>query len=621
MPFEINKTELVWPGKYDEEGNLVQPPRVSLPFQVIERVNETRATREAKKAEGLTLFDVWDGSKEGSNFEDGWRNKLIWGDNALVMSSLLANFAGKLDLIYIDPPFAVGADFSVSVEIGEDSLVKTSSIIEEVAYRDTWGRGTASYLSMLSTRLRLMFDLLSNNGCIYVHCDWRVSGEVRLLLDEVFGRERFVNEIIWGYRIQGVGKRTWARKHDTIFLYAKSDNYTFHPQKEDVIYEKPFMDIKKRESQIAELSERKIDEVIERLRSRQSLPPNLKPYLFDTYFNDVYVRDVWDCDSTKPLISGSAEYLNYPTQKPKGLLERIISSSSNEGDLVADFFCGSGTTSEVAEALGRRWIAADLGRFAVHTTRKRLLGIDKCRPFEVLNLGTYERQFWSSANFGEDLDGDGEVNLLEYLKFILKLYGADAITGSSSLHGRKGDAYVYVGAVSNPVTIAEIEQAVNECKKMKGTAVHVLGWEWEMGLHDPIVGEAKRLGVKLTLKQIPREVMEAEAVRKGQIKFFDLAYLDVELQQKSNGEVVCVLTDFSTPNSDLIPEEVRESIKKWSDYVDYWAVDWDFQNDTFNHGFVTYRTRQDRTLTLKSDPHTYPKAGTYKVMIKVIDIF
>jgi hypothetical protein len=149
----------------------------------------------------------------------------------------------------------------------------------------------------------------------------------------------------------------------------------------------------------------------------------------------------------------------------------------------------------------------------------------------------------------------------------------------------------------------------------------VLGWEWEMGLHDPIVGEAKKLGVKLTLKQIPREVMEAEAVRKGQIKFFDLAFLEVDLQQKSNGEVVCTLSDFSTPNSDLIPDEVRQNITKWSDYVDYWAVDWDFQNDTFNHGFVTYRTRQDRSLSLKSDPHTYPKAGTYKVMIKVIDIF
>ena len=604
MPFEINKTELVWPGKYDEEGNLVQPPRVPLPFQVIERVNETRATREAKKAEGLTLFDVWDGSKEGSNFEDGWRNKLIWGDNALVMSSLLADFAGRIDLIYIDPPFDVGADFSFAVEIGDEEIVKHPSSIEEVAYRDTWGRGTASYLSMLASRLRLMSELLSETGSIYVHCDWRMSSRIRLLLDEVFGIERFVNEIAWCYSNSGRSQSFFPRKHDTIFIYAKSENFKFHPVKipvqEHIKDQFPLFD--------AEVGK------YYRLASRGNAG------VYKEYAEKM-VEDWW-IDINGIGGRNQSERVGYPTQKPEALLERPILASTDPGDLVADFFCGSGTTVSVAEKLGRRWIGVDLGRFAVHTTRKRILQIQEGKPFEVLNLGRYERQFWSSSNFGQDLDGDGKVSLLEYVTFVLKLYGAEPLAGSPYLHGRKEGAFVYIGAVSNPVTIAEIEQAVNECKKMNGTAIHVLGWEWEMGLQgNPMVAEAKRLGVRLMLKQIPREVMEAEAVRKGQIKFFDLAYLDVELQQKSNGDVVCVLTDFSTPNTDLIPDEVRESIRKWSDYVDYWAVDWDFQNDTFNHGFVTYRTRQDRTLTLKSDPHTYPKAGTYKVMIKVIDIF
>jgi adenine-specific DNA-methyltransferase len=604
MPFEINKTELVWPGKYDEEGNLVQPPRVSLPFQVIERVNETRATREAKKAEGLTLFDVWDGSKEGSNFEAGWRNKLIWGDNALVMSSLLANFAGKVDLIYIDPPFDVGADFSVQVEVGDEKLVKESSLLEEVAYRDTWGSGSDSYVSMLSSRLRLMHELLSESGSIYVHCDFRVSSLIRHLLDEIFGPTNLRNELIWWYRNAGMkaSSNKFHSKHDTIFFYAKSSSFKFNGVREPL-----------RDGDTGKRRAYKFDSATK--KAKPVYDDKGKPVYFKV--DSILASSVWDI----PILQGRAEAVGYPTQKPEALLERIVLASSNEGDLVADFFCGSGTTLAVAEKLGRRWIGADLGRFAIHTTRKRMLGIGECKPFEVHNLGSYERQFWSTSNFGQDLDGDGKVNLLEYIAFILKLYGGEPIAGSTFLHGRKGDAYVYVGAVSNPVTIAEIEQAVNECKRMEGTAVHVLGWEWEMGLHDPIVGEAKRLGVKLILKQIPREVMEAEAVRKGQIKFFDLAYLDVELQQKSNGDVVCVLTDFSTPNTDLIPDEVRENIKKWSDYVDYWAVDWDFQNDTFNHGFVTYRTRQDRTLSLKSDQHTYPKAGTYKVMIKVIDIF
>jgi DNA modification methylase len=596
VPFEINKTELVWPGKYDEEGNLVQPPRVSLPFQVIERVNETRATREAKKAEGLTLFEVWDGSKEGSSFEDGWRNKLIWGENSLVLQSLLESLAGQVDLIYIDPPFATEADFSLDVYVGdqrEEKLPKSQSVLEEKAYRDSWGPNGEKWIPMMMERLNIMRDLLKETGALILHIDYRLVATARLLLEEVFGADRLRNEIVWCYRGGGVPADAFARKHDTLLYFTRSAESPFNPQ--FVPYSEATQKL------VAGRGGTSIDGKERDLQRGAHMP------------------DWWvDINSLQTM---SPERTGYPTQKPVALLERVIRAATNEGALVLDAFSGSGTTAIAAEQTSRRWVAVDLGRYAIHTCRKRLLDIDNGKPFEVLNLGKYERQFWSTSNFGHDLDGDGKVNLLEYIAFILKLYGGEPLAGSSHLHGRKGDAYVYVGAVSNPVTIAEIEQAVNECKRMKGAAVHVLGWEWEMGLHDPIVGEAKRLGVRLTLKQIPREVMEAEAVRKGQIKFFDLAYLDVELQQKSNGEVVCTLSDFSTPNSDLIPDEVRQEITKWSDYVDYWAVDWDFQNDTFNHGFVTYRTRQDRTLSLKSDPHAYPKAGTYKVMVKVIDIF
>ena len=154
MTFEINRTELVWPGKYDSEGNLAITPPVSLPFQVVERVNETRATREARENKMATLFDAWEAGDEGTTFEEGWRNKLIWGDNKAVMSSLLAQYAGKIDLIYIDPPFAVGSDFSLEVKVGEEDISKEASIIEEVAYRDTWGQGMNSYLSMIYERLQ-----------------------------------------------------------------------------------------------------------------------------------------------------------------------------------------------------------------------------------------------------------------------------------------------------------------------------------------------------------------------------------------------------------------------------------------------------------------------------------
>jgi len=198
----VTRTELVWPGKYNEDGTLKEVPRVSLPFQVIETVNETRATREAKKG-GIQqgLFDVYEG-KEGDSFEEGWKNKLIWGDNLLVMGSLLEKFAGKIDLIYIDPPFATGADFSFGTVIGEtgEEINKEQSVIEEKAYRDTWGKGIDSYLEMMSARLALIRDLLSERGSLYVHCDWRMNSHLRLLLDDLFGRELFTNEVVWHYR-------------------------------------------------------------------------------------------------------------------------------------------------------------------------------------------------------------------------------------------------------------------------------------------------------------------------------------------------------------------------------------------------------------------------------------
>jgi len=200
MPkIDITKTELVWPGKYNEDGTLNEAPRVNLPFQVIETVNESRATREATK-DGVqaSLFDIYEGN-EGDTFEEGWKNKLIWGDNLLVMGSLLEKFAGKIDLIYIDPPFATGADFSFTTEIGESGaeVEKEQSTIEVKAYRDTWGKGTESLIRMIFARLSVMRDLLSEHGLIYVHCDWRVKRQIRMVMDEIFGRSFHVNENIW----------------------------------------------------------------------------------------------------------------------------------------------------------------------------------------------------------------------------------------------------------------------------------------------------------------------------------------------------------------------------------------------------------------------------------------
>ena len=316
------------------------------------------------------------------------------------------------------------------------------------------------------------------------------------------------------------------------------------------------------------------------------------------------------------------EKLYYATQKSEDLLERIVRTSSNPGELVADFFVGSGTTAAVAEVLGRRWIACDLGRWSIHVTRKRLLGIEDCKPFEVLNLGKYERQYWQGTTFGrKDAKPVTEQALYEYLAFILKLYGAQAVPGLVHLHGKRGTGMVHIGAVDAPVTIDEIDAAVDECVTLQQRELHVLGWEWEMGLYDLMVGAAKGRGVKLLLLQIPREVMERQAVDSGDVRFFELAYLEATVECGQGLTAQVRLEDFVIPNPELIPDEVRSKVGKWSDYIDYWAVDWDFRNDTFMQGWVAYRTRKQRSLPLTSDRHAYERAGVYRVLVKVIDIF
>ena len=646
---EITKTELVWPGKYNEDGTRKEVPLVSLPFQVIETVNESRATREVRKERVQGgLFDLYQG-KEGDTFEAGWKNKLIWGDNLLVMGSLLDKFAGKIDLIYIDPPFATGADFSFASQIGDSGyeIEKEQSIIEEKAYRDTWGEGLASYLSMLAERVALAHKLLTESGVMYLHIGPDLSSHVRLIGNEIFGAKNFLNEIIWKRTPFAGSSKARARKypvnHDAILFYSKRDaDYAF-----EHIYEEYSEEYKARFKYEDErgwyrktLLKTYSKATAERLKAenrwidptKQGAYPSYKQYLHESkgrQIEDIWQQDedeinegsgnVWeDLNLANPMAD---ERTGYATQKPEILLDRIVRASSKPGDLVADFFCGSGTTLAVAEKLGRRWIGCDLGRWSIHVTRKRLLGIENCKPFEVLNLGKYERQYWQGVTFGEGTRKLTERALYEYLAFILELYGAQAVSGMAHVNGKKGKALIHIGAVDAPVTFAEIDAAVDECARLKQNDLHILGWEWEMGLVGLVAEAAKKKGVKLLLLQIPREVMEQQAAAKGDIRFFELAYLAAEIQQPKSLTVHVVLEDFVIPNTELIPEDVRSKVKKWSDYIDYWAVDWDFQNDTFMQAWVAFRTRKERKLPLVSDPHTYPAKGKYRILVKVIDIF
>lgn len=340
----------------------------------------------------------------GNSSDEGWMNKIFWGDNLQVMSHMLKKYRGKIDLIYIDPPFDSKADYKKKIEIkGVGKAESDSSSFEEKQYGDIWSND--EYLQFMYERLILLRELLSDKGSIYLHCDWHRAHHIKLLMDEIFGNggkdtkgPGFKNEIIWAYRIQGVGKGRWARKHDTIFFYTKTGNYTFNEEKEDVIYQKKFIDTTCIAPNLGLLKEQEIKEITQCLNDKQPLPDKYKNKLFNTYFSNVYVRDVWDGDYTKPIISGSSEYLQYPTQKPEGLLKRIINASTNPGDIVFDCFMGSGTTQAVAMKLGRRFIGADINLGAIQTTTKRLLSIaselkddsSKYTGFEVYNVNNYD---------------------------------------------------------------------------------------------------------------------------------------------------------------------------------------------------------------------------------------
>ena len=416
-------SELIWPGKS------LDVERVVLPFQSIEHIDEPRSPQAE--------FDLFAVDETSGRQAGGWKNKLVWGDNKLVLSSMAdgpmrqeIENAGGLKLVYIDPPFDVGADFSISVEVGGGEVTKSPSIIEEVAYRDTWARGVDSYLSMMRERLVLIRDLLADDGLLWVHLDWRVGHYVKLLLDEVFGRENFINEIARLYAGGGQSKDFFPRKHEPIYLYAKGKRWTFNADDVRVPYD----------------SEYKAT-VFTRAGSRaagRTYVPNAGGKVPEDWW--LFNRPYGD------------ELLAYPTQKPEALLERIIKVGTNPGDLVADFFCGSGTTLAVAEKLERKWIGVDLGRFAVHTSRKRLIDVQRqlgrdgkpYRSFEILNLGSYERQHLVGIDttLPENARAVADAGKWEqFVRLVLQAYGAEPAQNLPPFHGAKGAVVVHLAGL------------------------------------------------------------------------------------------------------------------------------------------------------------------------------
>jgi adenine-specific DNA-methyltransferase len=701
------EVELVWNGKTNEVTSAV------LPFQVIEQVDEPRAEADTKLQ--MSMFDV---DERGRQLK-GWQNKLIWGDNKLILSSLkngplrdAIEKQGGIKLIYIDPPFDVGADFSMDVEIGDDTFTKRPNILEEIAYRDTWGKGQDSFLAMIYERLIIIKDLLAEDGSLFLHCDWRLNSSIRIILNEVFGIDNFRNEIVWrktnSPKFQSIGL---GNQYDSILVYAKSEKTTFskvfRPFDEKSLKPYSYEDGRGK-YRLIEIEAQGVQRSPN--RKQFSFKGRTAPYLYNInqlnewdrlgmiyessggrfskkqYLDDlegVLVSDLWTDDGVSPLQGSRSEVTGYPTQKPESLLERVIQFATKDGDLVADFFCGSGTTPAVAEKLGRKWIASDLGKFAIHTTRKRLIGVQRelkkggknFRAFEILNLGKYERQHYIGINENlrlEEQQKQIESREQEFVGLILNAYKADSAEGFKTFQGKKSGRLVAVGPVNVPVSRLFVEEVILECRQKHITKVDILGFEFEMGLFPNVLDDARSKGIDISPKHIPAEVFDKRAVEKGQVVFHDVAAIEIKPIIKKNS-VIIELTDFSVfysqdsvsgaeatlkdKGSKIIVDKgqilkiskdkdgivSREQLTKgWTDWIDYWAVDFNFENKReiirvkneasgeweevwtgdyiFENEWQSFRTKSDRSLELTSVAHECP-TGTRKVAVKVVDIF
>jgi len=714
------EVELVWNGKTNEVTNVV------LPFQVIEQVDEPRAEKPEDMALQTGLFD-----ERGRQLK-GWTNKLIWGDNKLILSSLKngplrdeIEAQGGLKLIYIDPPFDVGSDFSMDIEIGDETFHKHPGILEEIAYRDTWGRGADSFIAMIYERLILMRQLLHEDGCIFVHVDWRMNSYIRSVLDEVFGKEQYVTEIAWKRTTAHFTAERFAAIHDSIYQYSKSGKFVFN--KPELAHDEEYLEVKykyKDEKGNFRLSDASgAGQGPPRTFEGRNIPPpkgrhwpsqeyidaNASEYVLGedgmpqkkSYLRGATIGSVWT--DLSPVNSQAEERVGYPTQKPEALLSRVIEATSHPGDLVADFFGGSGTTAAAAEKLNRKWICTDLGKFAIHTTRKRLIGVQRelksdgrdYRAFEILNLGKYERQHYVGVNPNlREAEQQAQLAQKEaaFLELILRAYRAEKTDGFATFHGKKAGRLVSVGPVNLPVTRLYVEEVIAECKQKRITRVDILGFEFEMGLFPNVLDEARAKGIDIAPKYIPAEVFDKRAVEKDQVRFHDVSYIEVKphvTAKKGGGGTVAVeLTDFSVfysqdsiksaesslkdKASKIVVEKgqivkvskdkngvvTREVLtKKWSDWIDYWAVDFDWESKReivrkpiapevrpalpgmepnqmgletyeevwtgdyiFENEWQTFRTKKDRSLELRSVAKEC-QSGRRKIAVKVVDIF
>lgn len=564
---------------------------------------------------------------------DAWMNRLIYGENLLAMQALLAgdpatglpSLRGKVDIIYIDPPFDSKADYRTKINLPGADLQQKPTVIEQFAYADTWEEGTISYLKMLYPRLVLMKELLSEQGSIYVHIDWHMEAYAKIILDDIFNKENFLNEITWAYGAGGNPQSFFPRKHDSLLLYKKGDN-VFNT-------DKPIMHVPYDKSTL-DMHFKKVDAKGRRYR-KQTV--NGKDYI--TYADvGKLVTDVWTDigaqNATSPI---SPEFTGYATQKPEKLLERIISASSNPGDLVCDFFGGSGTTAAVAERLGRRWITCDIGKPAALVMRKRFID-QGVKPFLYQSIGDYQKEAFHN---NRKLRRVGDLS-----QVVLGLYGALPFTPEQTTDRNFGyvkgtRTLVMVDSPNRLTTAATVRRAAEAKASLLGGGwdkVVVLGWNFAFDISQAI---AQYKDVEVLV--IPPDLLDklskkgfAKLVRDRQVRFSSLQYLvvsPVRVTRDGDNDLLDIsLLNYVLLSPDNIPLDDKDKAKLQQvmqrdplSLIEYWSIDPDYDGETFRSTWQDYRENTDND----SDPlHcvyatrlTVPHRERRRVCVKAVDVF
>lgn len=573
--------------------------------------------------------------------KDTWLNRLCYGDNLLVMQALLngdpatglPSMRGMIDLIYIDPPYDSKADYRSKITLPGVDVELNPTVLEQTAYSDTWKDGTVSYLKMMYPRLVLMRELLSDKGSIYVHLDWHVGHYVKLLMDEVFGKDKFVNEIVWCYTQGGRPVLGFPNKHDILLFYSKTEDFLLNKEAIKIPY-----DLYSAKSSSAFT---KTDSDGRKFYTKQV---NGKTY---TYYQDEG-KNPYDWWNDIPKITGRAavsentELTGYDTQKPEKLLERIIKASSNEDSIVADFFAGSGTTGAVAEKLGRRWIMSDMGKPATMIMRKRLVDIPS-KPFLYQCIGDYQQETFASNKEFKTVGALAQV--------VLNLYGAIPFTNEDAPRnlGYIKDKHTLVLVDSpNRVTGRSMLKRALELKEnyLGGwNKVIVLGWNFAFDIADTI---RELNNPSLEVLVIPPDLLDklrtksnyTKLVQNKTIRFVSLQYLDIKkpftTPISSDVETLHVeLNNYVVLSPDALPldEPNKAKLQGVIDkdplaLIEYWSIDPNYDGETFRSKWQDYRENTEheqnnlRVLAKAVFPvATLPVGQKRKVCVKAVDVF